>query len=202
MRTLITAAVTTAVILASLVTGVFSDMLRTELRTRLSQLPEALIRLAARRIPAAQRADLRREWLAEAHRMVRGTREDLPVSSLARVFWYAVSVAFSSRAIARELAGPAAIRGAARNRPLPGRKWRALTFSAAGVLSVAAAAVALASLPQVITPAGRASARQQHMHDAGNSQGYSNYGGGGPGGSIPLGATSPGTAAPKPGVDP
>jgi uncharacterized membrane protein YgcG len=176
-------------------------MLRTEVRTRLSQLPEALIRLAARRIPAAQRADLRREWLAEAHRMVRGTREDLPVSSLARVFWYAVSVAVSSRAIARELARPRAIGGAGRNRPLPAAKWRALTFSAITVLSVAAAVVAFASLPQVITPGGRVSRSQQHMHDTGNSQGGgTNYGG--TGGSTSLGAPPSETVSAKPGGAP
>jgi hypothetical protein len=105
VRALLAALVAVVIFVVAQFLTVIAELFRIEFRTRLRQLPDFLVRLAVRRIPAVQRDDLGREWLAEVHRLVHGTAEELPVSSLATAIFYALGLLVRGPAIAREFSG-------------------------------------------------------------------------------------------------
>jgi hypothetical protein len=78
------------------------DLASEELRGRLDRLPHALIALAARRAPAEARAELREEWTAELHEILRGA-EALPITRLVRGTRYAAGLLRTARVIGRQL---------------------------------------------------------------------------------------------------
>jgi hypothetical protein len=81
-----------------------TQMCQEEMRTRLSRLPNALIRLATSRLPAHARADLADEWQAELAFVLTGTA-GLPLTRLLRGTRYAIGLLWVSHGIARELSG-------------------------------------------------------------------------------------------------
>jgi hypothetical protein len=85
-----------------LVLNAITPIYQEEMRTRLSRLPNALIRLAASRLPPNARADAADEWQAELAFMLSGTA-GLPVTRLLRGTRYALGLLRVSRSIAREL---------------------------------------------------------------------------------------------------
>jgi hypothetical protein len=91
---------------AGLVASTMGSMVQDEIRTRLTRLPYAILRLAAMLAPAAQREDLRAEWRSEASAILKET-QDVPVTGLLRATWFALGLLARSRAIARELDGTA-----------------------------------------------------------------------------------------------
>jgi hypothetical protein len=79
-------------------------MCQQEIETRIGRLPNALIRLAALRLPRDVRSDLTCEWAAELDFIVSGT-EGLPVTRLLRGLGYAASLLRVAPSVARELTG-------------------------------------------------------------------------------------------------
>ncbi|MEV2277838.1 hypothetical protein AB0I72_19860 [Nocardiopsis sp. NPDC049922] len=87
--------------LGGLFLGVCSDMISEEMRTRLDRLPQALVRLAARRLPEEIRDDMAREWLAELHVVLHGA-DAVPVTRLVKGVAYGFSLFVSARKFGRE----------------------------------------------------------------------------------------------------
>jgi hypothetical protein len=87
--------------LGGLFLGVCSDMISEEMRGRLDRLPQALVRLAARRLPEEIRDDMAREWLAELHEFLHGA-EAIPVTRLVKGLGYARGLFFSAPRFGRE----------------------------------------------------------------------------------------------------
>jgi hypothetical protein len=87
-----------------LVRDAITDMCQQEVRTRLNQLPEAVLRVAVWCLPREWREDLEDEWLSELEAIRRETH-DVPITSLVRVLYFAVGLLVRGRAVARELTG-------------------------------------------------------------------------------------------------
>jgi DNA-binding transcriptional MerR regulator len=79
-----------------------TEMWQEELRTRLSRLPLAMIRLASRQLPLQERDGYADEWRAELAYVLRDT-DGLPLTRLIRGTRFAVGLLRVSRSIAREL---------------------------------------------------------------------------------------------------
>lgn len=87
---------------AGLLGASFGELVSQEIRTRLDRIPQAVIRLAALRLPVDLRAECTDEWLAELHEILRG-KDALPITRILIGTHYALSLARSSPAIGREL---------------------------------------------------------------------------------------------------
>jgi DNA-binding transcriptional MerR regulator len=79
------------------------EMLKEEMQTRLCRIPNAVIRVAAMRLPASSRSDLADEWCSELAFIVNDT-EGLPVTRLLRGVRFAGSLVWAAREMAQELA--------------------------------------------------------------------------------------------------
>ncbi len=77
-------------------------MCEQEIETRIGRLPNALIRLAALRLPRDVRTDLADEWKAELDFIVSGT-DGLPVTRLLRGLHFAASLLRVAPSVAHEL---------------------------------------------------------------------------------------------------
>jgi len=73
-----------------------------EINTRIGRLPNALIRVAALRLPRDVRSDLADEWTAELDFIISGT-DGLPVTRLVRGLRFAVSLLRVAPSVAHEL---------------------------------------------------------------------------------------------------
>jgi hypothetical protein len=91
---------------AGLFIAAVSGMVQAEIRTRLSQLPEAVIRLAVRRIPQDLREDLGEEWRSELEGIF-DANQDMPVTGLTKAIWYATGLLVRGPAVARIFSGTA-----------------------------------------------------------------------------------------------
>jgi hypothetical protein len=92
----------TFIILAAL-----GDMVSKEVRDRLDHLPHAILRLAARRLDAAQRVTVYEdEWLPELSYILKGD-EARPITRLFHGTRYALGILANTRRIARHLRRPA-----------------------------------------------------------------------------------------------
>jgi hypothetical protein len=89
-------------LIGMLVLACVGDLASEEVRGRLERLPHALIALAARRAPPEMRAELREEWAAELHEILRGA-EGLPITRLVRGIQYAAGVLRTARGVGRQL---------------------------------------------------------------------------------------------------
>jgi hypothetical protein len=95
-------------ILACVIPGVvmlwraLGAMCQEELETRIGRLPNALIRLAALRLPRDVRSDLAEEWVAELDFIVSET-DGLPVTRLLRGLTYATSLFRVAPSVGHEL---------------------------------------------------------------------------------------------------
>jgi hypothetical protein len=87
-----------------LVRDTISDLVKEEAKTRITQIPSFIIKLAAKRVPIEIRADLADEWKAESEFIVNET-EGLPITRLVRGTWYALGVLQVSRSVSSELTG-------------------------------------------------------------------------------------------------
>jgi hypothetical protein len=76
------------------------EMCEEEVRTRLSRLPEALVCLAASRLPGQVREEQADEWQAELAFLLRNTA-GLPLTRLLRGTHFAMSLLWASRGLAR-----------------------------------------------------------------------------------------------------
>jgi hypothetical protein len=88
--------------LGGLFLGVCSDMISEEMRGRLDRLPQALVRMAARRLPEEIRDDMAREWLAELHEVLHGA-EAVPITRLFKGVGYGGGVLLSAPKFGKEL---------------------------------------------------------------------------------------------------
>jgi hypothetical protein len=89
-------------VFGALVGAAVGDLASEEIRGRLDRLPHGVVRLAARLLPEQVRDDLRDEWAAELHEILRGA-EALPVTRVARGVRYALGLLRAGRSIGREL---------------------------------------------------------------------------------------------------
>jgi hypothetical protein len=96
--------ITLLTLACGLIGTVLGELASQEIRTRLDRIPQALIRLAARRVPADLRADRAEEWLADLHEILRGA-EALPITRIITGTRYALGLLRASSAIARDLHG-------------------------------------------------------------------------------------------------
>jgi DNA-binding transcriptional MerR regulator len=87
-----------------MVRGAVNTMCREEIETRIGRIPDALIRLAAARLPRQARDDLTGEWRAELDFILRDT-DGLPVTRLLRGMRYAIGLLRVSPGTASELSG-------------------------------------------------------------------------------------------------
>jgi len=104
MRALWASLCALAALAAGLVLAAVSDMASEEMRTRLRQLPEAIILLAAWLVPEEWREELGDEWRSELAAILDRTK-DVPVTGLTMGIWYAVGLLVRGRAVARGLSG-------------------------------------------------------------------------------------------------
>jgi hypothetical protein len=65
---------TLAAVIAALAAACIGDLISEEIRCRLDRLPQRLIRLAVRRVPADLRRELYDEWTAELEEVLRGAQ--------------------------------------------------------------------------------------------------------------------------------
>jgi hypothetical protein len=91
-----------AALLGLLVLACVGALVSEEVRGRLERLPHALIALAARRAPPEMRAELREEWAAELHEILRGA-EALRITRLVSGIRYAAGLLRTARGIGRQL---------------------------------------------------------------------------------------------------
>lgn len=78
------------------------EMLKEEMQTRLCRIPNAVIRLAALRLPAQSRSEQAGEWSSELAFIVNDT-EGLPLTRLLRGIRFAGSLLLAAREMAHEL---------------------------------------------------------------------------------------------------
>jgi len=104
MKVLLTGLIVLGLFAVSVLWRAATTMCQEEIRTRLGQLPRALIWLAARRLPKELRSDLAAEWTAELEFMVAKT-EGLPVTRFWRGLVYAGGLLRVAPSIGRELTG-------------------------------------------------------------------------------------------------
>jgi hypothetical protein len=98
-------AVLSVLLLAALVfRDVIREMCRKETRTRLDQLPQALLWLAVRQLPRQCRDDFGGEWRSELD-AIRREASEIPVTGLAREIIFAVGLFIRGRSIARAFEG-------------------------------------------------------------------------------------------------
>jgi hypothetical protein len=118
MNSALAVVIAVCLFLGSVIWAALADMFKDEIRTRLGRLPYLLIRVAALRIPAADRSDLTGEWDAELDLILHRT-DGLPISRLLRGVWFsadlllrgAPGVAREIKAAMRDTAGNVARRG-------------------------------------------------------------------------------------------
>jgi lipopolysaccharide/colanic/teichoic acid biosynthesis glycosyltransferase len=128
-------------LMGTLVTAVLGDLFSEEARTRLEQLPAAVIRFAGRRLPAEVRDEWTDEWLAELAYILRGT-ESLPISRLVRGTRFAVGHLRSAPAIGHELGQTSQII----------KRVMDVTLAGLGLLAVAPLMVAIAAAIRLSSP--------------------------------------------------
>ena len=106
--------------LAALVGAGLGDMVSSEVRARLDQVPQAIAVLAVRRLPGELRVELADEWFAELHEILRGA-EAVPVTRLVVGCRFAVGLVRASRTVGRELQSRplAGLGDAGGHRPVP-----------------------------------------------------------------------------------
>ena len=80
------------------------DMCRSELKARLSQLPQALLWLAVRQLPKKWRDELGGEWRYELDE-IRRVNSETPLTALAYGIFFAAGLFIRARSIARGYAG-------------------------------------------------------------------------------------------------
>lgn len=103
MKVLVTGLIVLGLFAVSTLWRAATIMCQEEIRTRLGQLPRALIWLAARRLPKEVRSDLAAEWTAELEFMVAKT-EGLPVTRFWRGLTYAGGLLRVAPCVAQEMA--------------------------------------------------------------------------------------------------
>ena len=81
-----------------------TQMCQEEIRTRMTGLPYALVRVASKRLPEEAREDVADEWRGELAFVLRDT-DGLPLTRLLRGIRFAMGLVWSSRVVARELSG-------------------------------------------------------------------------------------------------
>jgi hypothetical protein len=86
----------------ALLVAAIGDLAKQETQTRLSGIPNALLRLAVMRLPADRREDVASELEAEMAFVLEGT-DGLPITRLVRGIWFAASLLASARSLGREL---------------------------------------------------------------------------------------------------
>ena len=98
-------AIVAFVILAvAMLLGAVKAMCQEEIETRIGRVPNALIRLAAARLPRLAREDVADEWRAELDHILRAT-DGLPITRLLRGMRYAIGLLRVPPGTARELSG-------------------------------------------------------------------------------------------------
>jgi hypothetical protein len=102
MRVIGALAVAVFLVAAAWLVKVIVEMLTIEGQNRLSLLPSLLLRLAARRVSAALRADLENKWQIELLHIEQQT-EGLPVTRLVRGTSFAVGILVSAGGISKAL---------------------------------------------------------------------------------------------------
>jgi hypothetical protein len=102
MRVLLTALVVLGLFAVWMLWRAATTMCQEEIRTRIGQLPRALIWLAARRLPKELRSDLAAEWTAELEFMVAET-EGLPITRFWRGLTYAGGLILAAPCVGREM---------------------------------------------------------------------------------------------------
>ncbi|WP_017625572.1 hypothetical protein [Nocardiopsis chromatogenes] len=109
---------TIAVFLGGVALGVLSDLLGEEVRGRLDRVPEALLRLAAQRVPEHGREDMHREWSGELHQYLHGD-DAVPITRLLKGVRFAIStIRGAARTGAALLASTPESRGKAADVPV------------------------------------------------------------------------------------
>ncbi|HET9257818.1 MAG TPA: hypothetical protein VFO16_21820 [Pseudonocardiaceae bacterium] len=81
---------------------ILSTLVSEELRSRLDRLPNAVLRLAIRRLPAELRSSIGDEWKAELHHILRQA-EGRPLTRLILAMRYTLGLLRTARRIGREL---------------------------------------------------------------------------------------------------
>ncbi len=89
-------------LVATMLWRALGAMCEQEIETRIGRLPNALIRLAALRLPRDVRSDLADEWKAELDFIVSET-DGLPVTRLLRGLHFAASLLRVAPSVAHEL---------------------------------------------------------------------------------------------------
>ena len=126
-------------IVGGLAMTVLGDMVSEEARDRLDHLPQAILRLAARRVDSAKReAIYDDEWLPELTYILKGD-EARPVTRLFVGTRYAFGILFNARTIIRRLTRPTPVQLAAA--PDEGRDVSAAPTSAQAVNPIAGASM-------------------------------------------------------------
>ncbi|PSK88727.1 hypothetical protein CLV63_12913 [Murinocardiopsis flavida] len=85
-------------IVGALALTILSDMISKEARTRLDQIPQALVKLAARRLPANVRRDDERAWLADLHEFLHGDAAT-PITRLTKGTYFAACLFWGAHQI-------------------------------------------------------------------------------------------------------
>jgi hypothetical protein len=89
-------------VVGGVVMATITDLLSEEMRARLDRLPQALVWVAVRRLPAHAREDMRREWVGELHEYLHG-HHAVPVTRLVKGSWFALSLIWGSKKVAQGL---------------------------------------------------------------------------------------------------
>ena len=105
MKAALAIAVALALFGGTLIWRTVGAMCAEEINTRIGLLPNALLRVAALRLPHGIRSDLADEWTAELDFIVSGT-DGLPMTRLLRGLRFATSLLLTAKSVAHELTGP------------------------------------------------------------------------------------------------
>jgi DNA-binding transcriptional MerR regulator len=97
-------AIVGAFVMLTMILGTLSAMCQKEIETRIGRVPNAVIRLAASRLPREARDDVADEWRAELDFILCNT-EGLPITRLLRGMHYAIGLLRVPPGTARELSG-------------------------------------------------------------------------------------------------
>jgi hypothetical protein len=99
------------------------DMVSEEVRDRLDHVPQAILRLAARRLDPDEGSALYEEvWLPDLAYYLRGDKAR-PVTRLVHGTWYAIGIYMSADRIIRNLRQPVRVQSTARGSFLEGVAW-------------------------------------------------------------------------------
>jgi hypothetical protein len=123
-----------ATVLAAMTGAILGDLVSEEIRARLDRLPQALVSLAARRLPLDVREDLSEDWSVELNEILRGA-EALPITRLYRGTRYALGRAHTAASIGRDVTAPTANEPSGIPNPQP--------FKVSGTLASSSAASSL-----------------------------------------------------------